>query len=292
LYPSLHLTPPHAEQPIVLVHAVDALKLCHGGAGIALARGETDLIVASLGMRQLPAARSFLSRLGLRGVDLTRLRDDQVREWLRRQVASAQLVAVRVGAVDTGGSKPLLELRKVVRQIEALLQGKLVAQGRQHKLVAGDDLNKLVDRNRYHVVGQADARAVLASVARQSGVGGVLPELLAKAGDKLSRDWRPPFSPDGLVLLRQIPVLAAHKSVTEAVSPSAIRKLLDEGWVEIVLVDAGMEPVPDADFEVKLPDGQTKTSTTDKKGAARFEGILPGECLVRFPKAKGPVGLA
>lgn len=295
LYPSLHLTAFSAPQPVVLVHAVDALKLCGNGGGRALSRGETVALVGALGPRQWWTVRAFVARLGVRGVDLTRMRDGELGGWLVRQVSAGQLVAVRTNDApsDAGGDKALIELRKLVRQIETQLQGKLVADGRRHKLVAGEDLTKLADRDSYHIVSQAEARAVLDRVAGSAGGSGVLPGLLATARGKLSRDWRPPFEPDGLVLLRRIPVVAAHKpALAEVMSPSALKKLRDEGWVEIALVDAGGEPIVDADYEVKLPDGQTKRSTTDPKGAARFEGIMPGECLVSFPKAKGPVGLA
>lgn len=274
---------------------MDALKLCRDGGGRALLRGQAVALIGGLGARQWATVRAFVARLGVRGVDLTRLRDGELGNWLARQVSSGQLVAVRTGGAepDAGGDKELVELRKLVRQIDGLSQGKLMADGRQHKLVAGQDLAKVSDRDNYHIVRQGDARAVLATVARLAGDGGVLPGLLATASGKLSRDWRPPLEPDGLVLLRRIPVVAAHKpALAEVMSPSALKKLRDEGWVEIALVDAGGEPIADADYEVKLPDGQSKTGTTDKKGAGRFEGIMPGECLVRFPKAKGPVGLA
>lgn len=274
---------------------MDAVKLCRGGAGRAFSRGEAVAIIGALGVRQRSMVRAFVARLGTRGVDVTRMRDGELVDWLVRQVSSGHLVAVRTNDVepDAGGDKDLVELRKLVRQIDGLAQGKLVADGRQHKLVAGQDLAKVGDRDHYHIVRQGDARAVLDSVARLAGGSGVLAGLLATASGKLSRDWRPPLEPDGLVLLRRIPVVAAHKpALAEVMSPSALKKLRDEGWVEIALVDAGGEPVADADYEVKLPDGQTKTGATDKKGAGRCEGIMPGECLVRFPKAKGPVGLA
>jgi hypothetical protein len=117
-----------------------------------------------------------------------------------------------------------------------------------------------------------------------------VPALLARARAKLTRDWRPPLSPDGLVLLRRIIVLSSQRpDVGPAMTPSAMKKLRDEGCIEIEFVDAGMEPVENVDFEVRLADGQTKSGRTSKKGLARYEDITPGVCRVRFPNVKSPV---
>jgi hypothetical protein len=293
LYPSLQLEPFFGKPALVLVRAVDGIKMCSTGGTRALRRDETTAVLAALDPRQAMKVRVFLSQLGLRGVALTGPRDADLRDLLRRLVATGELVGLRLGAADASPSDESADLRKLIRDIEALVRGRLRVGGGQYRLVAGPQLGKLADRDQYQVVGQAEARKVLDTAAQASGGGGPLVDLLGKASTQLSRDWRPPLEPDGLVLLRRIPRLGTlTPAPVEALSPSALRKLRDEGWIEVVLVDAGMEPIADADYEVKLPDGQTKMSKTDKKGATRFEGIMPGECLVRFPKAKGPVGLA
>jgi hypothetical protein len=190
-------------------------------------------------------------------------------------------------------AKTLLDRRRLVREIEEKTRGRLAYGGRTYRLVAGEDLGRLPDRDRYEVAGQTEAARVLDAVAHEHGGGTVgLPGLLGQARAKLSRDWRPPFEPDGLVLLRRVPVLTAQKQdVAPAMTPSALKKLRDEGWIEIVFVDAGMEPVADVDFDLRLADGGAKSGKTNEKGLARYEGITPGECKVRFPKAKGPVAL-
>jgi len=113
---------------------------------------------------------------------------------------------------------------------------------------------------------------------------------LSDAREKLTRNWGPQLQPDGLVLLRQIVTVGTKKTLAmAALTPSALKKLRDEGWIEIMFVDAGMEPMPDIDYSVRLADGQVKSGKTNKEGLARFDEIQPGDCEVRFPKIDRPV---
>jgi hypothetical protein len=54
-------------------------------------------------------------------------------------------------------------------------------------------------------------------------------------------------------------------------------------WVEIAMVDKEGNPLPGQDYEIKLPDGSIVTGSLDEKGAARVEGIDPGNCKIKFP---------
>ena len=54
-------------------------------------------------------------------------------------------------------------------------------------------------------------------------------------------------------------------------------------WVEIAMVDKEGNPTPGQDYEIKLPDGSIVTGSLDERGAARVEGIDPGNCKIRFP---------
>ena len=88
---------------------------------------------------------------------------------------------------------------------------------------------------------------------------------MSDAREKLTRDWGPQLQPDGLVLLRQIVTVGTKKTLEmAALTPSALKKLQDEGWIEIMFVDAGMEPMPDIDYSVRLADGQVKCGKTNK----------------------------
>jgi hypothetical protein len=209
-------------------------------------------------------------------------------------VRRGELVVVRPCELVTGGEvKAISDQRRLAREIEAKTRGRLTDGGRQYRLVAGDDLPRLSDRDSYEVVHRTDAIRILDEAAKQSGAGASgLPALLAQAREKLTRDWRPPLRPEGLVLLRRIVVVSSQRpEVGQAITPSALKKIRDEGWIEIAFVDAGMEPVADVDYEVRLADGQVKSGKTSQKGLARYDDIQPGECRVRFPKLKGPVVL-
>lgn len=54
-------------------------------------------------------------------------------------------------------------------------------------------------------------------------------------------------------------------------------------WIEVELVDERGRPVAGERWSLTLPDGTTRSGTTDDKGVARVEGIDPGTCWVSFP---------
>jgi len=53
-------------------------------------------------------------------------------------------------------------------------------------------------------------------------------------------------------------------------------------WIEIALLDENGNPVPDQEYTIKLPSGETVTGTLNSKGRARVEGIDAGTCRVTF----------
>jgi hypothetical protein len=57
-----------------------------------------------------------------------------------------------------------------------------------------------------------------------------------------------------------------------------------KSWIAIKMVDEADKPVTGMAYRVTLPDGETVAEgTLDEKGAARIEGIEPGNCKVTFP---------
>ena len=91
------------------------------------------------------------------------------------------------------------------------------------------DLSKTPQRDSYEVVRREDAIQVLDGLATQMGSSPDLPPLLAKAREKLTADWRPPLSPDGLILLRRVKSLEAAKPNTEAlITPSQMKAVAAE----------------------------------------------------------------
>jgi hypothetical protein len=277
----------------LLVRRFDALAMCqHGDHELVQAfdtLGDFDRNAGSL----LWQFRDFLARAKLWGVEVSSLDDDRLIFLLRERICGGDLVGVRRSkeALAREGDNATAVQRRLVRSVESAAKG-LVYGGRHYRLIVGIDLARTSDRDSYQVVSRDEARRLLESMAGQAAGAGGLREFLAKAIGQLSRDWRPPLSPTGLVLLRREAVPRRAPTTTEAaVSPSALRKLRDEGWIEIAFVDAGMEPVANVDFDLRLADGDSKSGKTNQNGSARFEGIMPGECTVRFPSVDGPVVL-
>ncbi|MFQ5551509.1 MAG: hypothetical protein ACE5FJ_09775, partial [Gemmatimonadales bacterium] len=54
-------------------------------------------------------------------------------------------------------------------------------------------------------------------------------------------------------------------------------------WIQVELVNAEGRPVPEADYELTLPDGTTRTGTLDDNGIAREEDVPPGPVRLVFP---------
>lgn len=59
-----------------------------------------------------------------------------------------------------------------------------------------------------------------------------------------------------------------------------------KSWVEIRLLDAEGEPVPQAEYTLILPNGEERTGTLDDNGEAREEDVPPGPCRVVFATAE------
>ena len=54
-------------------------------------------------------------------------------------------------------------------------------------------------------------------------------------------------------------------------------------WIEILVQDKEGNPVVGQDYEIRLPNGNLITGTTDQRGVARVEGIDAGNCRIWFP---------
>lgn len=61
------------------------------------------------------------------------------------------------------------------------------------------------------------------------------------------------------------------------------KKRKRDAWIEVQLLDAGGEPVADADYRIRLPSSKVAKGTLDAEGKARVEEIREGTCLVEFP---------
>jgi hypothetical protein len=228
-------------------------------------------------------AEARLPRFFLRDVD-----DRQLRDIIRQAIRDGHLIALRKGDGAAEAPSEAVERRRLVRQIEQQTRGRLSYAGRQYKLVVDVDLVGTPSRDSYEVVRQDDAHRVLDGLAKQSGPAGDLAGLLGQASAKLTPDWRPPFQPDGLILLRRSIVHAASKPDDgPAITPSQLRELLEKANLEIHVVDLNQTPQEGLAFKIATPDGGSVSGKLDKEGRGRAKSSTPGIFTVTFPELDG-----
>jgi hypothetical protein len=83
------------------------------------------------------------------------------------------------------------------------------------------------------------------------------------------------------------PIVKLIKTALAATAGQKTSKKQQKDWVEIVLTDDEGKPVPNAKYEIKLPDGSKKTGTLDGKGKAKIQNVPSGTCTVTFPDTQG-----
>ena len=193
----------------------------------------------------MAAVRSFVAGARLSAFALRDVDDVGLLALLRARIRSGDLAAIREGGGDDGAaSDSSAQQRRLVREIEAKSRRRLSYHGRQYKLEVDVRLSRVPDRDSYEVVGHRDAVEVLRGMARETSHGtDNLAGLLNQAAEMLTRDWRPPSDPDGLVLLRRILAYQAYRPNQEpALTPAQIKKLTQKDWIEIALVDQDDKP--------------------------------------------------
>lgn len=281
---ALSLSPSWCKGKTILVRATDALRLCREGGYEELPRVRAWEQLDGLGRQDMGRVRDFVSRARLTGFPLSSFEDGAVLALLRGAIKNQDLVLLRQGA-GQGPARPTAEQRQLIAKIDAQTRNKLSYLGRQYKLLADVDLSKTPQRDSYEVVGREDAIQVLDGLATQMGSNPDLPPLLTKAREKLTADWRPPLSPDGLILLRRIKSLEAAKPDTEApITPSQMKQMLQpSGIIEIELTDDDGQPVGGEAFELLLPDGSKRSGQLDADGYTKVTSIPEGTCQVTFP---------
>jgi hypothetical protein len=234
-------------------------------------------------------ARDFIADAELPFYDrmfaLPRKSDHEVRSTIIRAIEDHRVIAIRRGAGPARGTPDKgapIELRRLVEQVERL--GKLSLESRQYKLVVADDLGK-VPNDRYQVVLQADARAVLAEMAKGSPAHA---EVLRKASEKIGEDGRTPVSqPDGLVLLRWAPgpSFAPKTDDGPAITPSQMKGMFQKDWIEIEVVDQDGEPYP-THYRLDLPSSDIREDELDENGCVNVSGIASGTCKLTVGKVR------
>jgi hypothetical protein len=258
------------EDAVVLVASITWLGLRAEGGYHEVDTRKALWMLEDLDQRRQMDIRSFVSEARLSSFPLSRMDDQAVIALLRDAVRDGRVVAVEKGGAATKTSSATIELRRLVAQLEKQTRGKLSHQGRHYKLIVDVELASFPSRDSYEVASQSEARAVLDGIAKESPASAAL---LKQASKKLSKDWRPPLQPDGLVMLRRIPVQAsAPKDYEPPISPSQMKRLM-AGWIELVVVwdDTG-QPVPGVPLTLQTS-GNRQSLKTDGSGRVRLEDV-------------------
>jgi N-acetylmuramoyl-L-alanine amidase len=241
----------------------------------------------------LVKVRVFVADAELRCPDrlyaLPKMGDHELWSTISRAIDDHRIIAIRKVAGPTRhtpGKGSSVELRRLIEHVEKA--DKLSFQGRQYKLAVAGGIESVPDRDRYEVVPQADARAVLEGLAKQSPSHA---DDLHQASEKISQDWRHTSrpEPEGLVLLRRVPapVFAPKADDAPAITPSRMKALVEKANLEIHLVDLNGISQKDIAFEISKPDGGVESGKLDEDGRARAQSSKLGTFVVKFPELDG-----
>jgi hypothetical protein len=288
----MSMTPAWKDDTVLLVRAVDAIRLCREGGYEALDYGTA--IGALEGARRgiVGEVRRFVLRAQLSSFPLSSMGDSDVLKLIANLLKSRSLTALQKVETSAASGKPA-KLRLLVREIETKTRGRLNYSGRQYKLVVDTQLAKLPGRDSYQVARQDEARQVLDGLAKQAGTQADLRALLAEARASISNDWRSPLQPDGLVLLRKtISAQAQAPDSGPALTPSQIKKLTTKtDWIEIEVVDQDGEPYTGS-YKIELPSGTASDGNFNPEGFLGDYDLDSGNCNLLLVDRKTPKGAA
>ena len=231
----------------------------------------------------LMKVRGFLAENEIRFYDrmyaLPQASDHAVRSTIIRAIEEHRIIAIRKDAGPTRrpqGKGSSVELRRLIEQVEK--SGRLSFQGRLYKLVVAGGVESVRDRDRYEVVPQADARAVLEGLAKESPSHA---DGLRQASEKISKDWRHTShpEPEGLVLLRWVsaPVFASKTDDAPAITPSQMKAQSQKDWIEIEVFDQDEEPYP-THYRLEPADSDVREGDLGEDGFLNVSAVAPGTC--------------
>ncbi len=273
---------------VLLVNPATAAQMTRAGRGVALAARESERTWAIVDRRSFRDLRGFLARAGMSRLDLAGLKDDGVSAMVRQRLRDGSLVLFREGegvGRDRAHDKTAT-LRALVRAIDG--QGALSHAGRSYRLVVDVDFPGSVKGNSHEVVPREEAVHVLRSMADAPSASRRLREDLHKASEKLTEDWRPPFAPDGLILLRRGRLLQGTRAEEAAITPSQMARLLKKkDWIEIEVVYDDDKPYT-GPYRVTHPDGRKDEGRFSPPMWSAHE-IEPGTFKLDLPARTGTV---
>jgi len=272
----LVLTPFREKDRLLLVGIRDALRLCRDDGYETLPRFEAEACLAKASPVPRIEVCRFVLRAGLSRLLLHELSDRRLFGLLRESLMRMALVVVRKGSeAGTGDNPSLVQQRRLVRDIRARTHSRLDYEGRRYLLVADEDLGRIANRDSYHVVPHVHAMQVLDGLAAHAEP--TLARLLQEARARLTRDWRPPLHPAGLILLRRIIQVTGAAREELPITPSQLRQLRKSEWdvsPGAALEDLELELLSEQE-DYELATGATAEASDDEEEEESLE--LTGE---------------
>ena len=214
------------------------------------------------------------------GAPMDQMTDDHLRTLLHAAIDTGRLVAMRRQALagESDDTKTRQAQVRLVQDLNREARGPLVLDGNIFQLLARSIRPSGAATNSFQVVPAREAQAVLERMSQRPGTSPRLRALFQLAAAQLAGRTAPPFTPDGLVLLRRSsqPSFVAD-SVEPPVTPSMAQRLAPPP-PEVLndflarFVDELGKPVSGLGVLFDLPSGPTP-KTTGGDGMVRANDV-------------------
>jgi hypothetical protein len=244
----LVLTPAWQARRLLVVPGLHAGRLSREHGYRTVSSETAGPLVDKFLRRNPAAARAYLARLQLFNLPLSGFDEDTVRALFQRLLRARRLVLL--SGHDQAPGSPDDETatrRRLLRDIRSQARARWSHNGRQYMLAADAEIGAFLARGDDEVVRRDDAVAILDRLAEQAPAD--VAALLRQARDGLTRDWRPPFLPNGFVLLRSRVQTRTPSSPRPAPAKPAVRaggQRSDDPAIEAPLVDERLDQVTQA----------------------------------------------
>lgn len=173
------------------------------------------------------------------------------------------------------------EIRRLDALLSTLGKDELLHRGRSYRLLRAEQNAGAPERNRFEAVNEHEARSLVREMAvdpqRPNKQREALTELLT-AFEVLPQKPR-----QELLLLRRMRVHVVSESESPAITPSQLRELREEHWIEVEFVDDDKQPVPNIQVLLIHDNGDEKPLRSDTEGRVRWAPIRPGNVAIRLP---------
>ncbi|HEX6243781.1 MAG TPA: hypothetical protein VFZ61_22860 [Polyangiales bacterium] len=208
--------------------------------------------------------------------------------WLTQQLRRRRLLLVDLNANHAGATSSAADpadplLREVDAELTALQRSDLSHRGHLYRIMRAGG-RELRNRASFEVLQEREARALMTEMAEDAAQPtdqrAHLARLLA-----LSARNEPSFRTSSLLLLRQPRHYTKPEAQAAPVTPSQLRQ--QAHFIEIEVVDASEQPVPQVALELVLADGTSRRLSTNDDGIARASPVPVGNTIVRVVDRDG-----